>query len=191
MQALLLYDEGAVDFCGESIAKDVEKTLHDRGFEVVSHVLKKADMRPCVGCFGCWLKTPGYCVFTDDINNDLNRIFINSHTVVFISEIMYGGYSAHIKRYLDRIIPLVLPDFEKINGETHHKKRYDRYPNYLTIGYGTNVTVGEKKTFQKLLERNNLNFHSPAGASFVMGNLEEYTTAMKELALFMSKEVAI
>jgi hypothetical protein len=39
-----------------------------------------------------------------------------------------GFISSLLKNTMDRNIPLVHPHLEEVDGEAHHKKRYDKYP---------------------------------------------------------------
>lgn len=64
----------------------------------------------CRGCFGCWLKTPGECVMHDGSQHIGSRM-ARSREVWIFSKILYGGFSAEVKRILDRCIPGVLPFF--------------------------------------------------------------------------------
>ena len=89
--------------------------------------LRDMDIRYCVGCFGCWVKTPGECVSKDD-SHDIRRGIINSDLVLFASPLIMGFTSALLKKAHDKLIPLVHPYFELVQSETHHIARYDRYP---------------------------------------------------------------
>ncbi|MEG0379765.1 MAG: flavodoxin family protein, partial [Eubacterium sp.] len=45
----------------------------------------------CIGCFGCWVKSPGVCVINDGY--DLTGpAFATSEEVIIITKIQYGGY---------------------------------------------------------------------------------------------------
>lgn len=59
----------------------------------------------CVGCFGCWTKTPGRCV----IRNDAIKIYpviAKSERVLYVSRVKYGGYDSPMKTMLERAIPV-------------------------------------------------------------------------------------
>ena len=72
---------------------------------------------PCICCFKCWTKTPGYCVLPRDGGTAFPEKFWDANCVVIISRITWGGYSASVKSYLDRLIPILHPYFRKVNGE--------------------------------------------------------------------------
>ena len=77
------------------------------------------DVRYCVGCFGCWVKTPGECVSKDG-SHDIRREVINSDLVLFASPLIMGFTSALLKKAHDKLIPLIHPYFElvqKLNRE--------------------------------------------------------------------------
>ena len=85
------------------------------------------EIRPCIGCFGCWVQTPGECLI-DDAARQIAPAIIGSDLVIYLTPVTFGGYSSELKKALDRCICLILPFFTKIDGEMHHKPRYDRYP---------------------------------------------------------------
>jgi hypothetical protein len=89
--------------------------------------LREMDIRYCVGCFGCWVKTPGECVSKDG-SYDIRREVINSDLVLFASPLIMGFTSALLKKAHDKLIPLVHPYFELVQNEVHHIARYDKYP---------------------------------------------------------------
>ena len=50
---------------------------------VVEHVrLRELAIAPCTGCFGCWTRTPGECVFKD-ASRDIVRSYVCSDVVVY------------------------------------------------------------------------------------------------------------
>jgi len=96
---------------------------------VVDFKLREMKIRHCRGCFGCWVKTPGQCIYKDD-SNDICREYINSDFILFASPLVMGFTSAVLKIAMDKLIPVLHPYIELVdNKECHHEKRYDKeYP---------------------------------------------------------------
>ncbi len=97
------------------------------GHEAKELVLRDMNYSPCRGCFNCWVKTPGLCVFKDD-GDILCREFLSCDLAVITSPVIMGYPAALVKNALDRIIPLIHPHLEDAGGEVHHVKRYKKYP---------------------------------------------------------------
>ena len=106
---------------------DLTSTLKENNHEVIRFILKDADIHHCTGCFQCWMKTPGVCVF-DDASREINRAGINSDFVLWASPLVMGFPTSILKKKMDRMIPLIHPYFQIVQGETHHLPRYKRYP---------------------------------------------------------------
>lgn len=131
------------------------------GWDVESFALRELSISYCLGCFECWVKTPGICKFDDD-GRHIAGEFIRSDLAIFFTPLTFGGYSSELKKALDRIICLVSPFFKRISGEVHHKRRYERYPSLMGIGVLPQSEDDSEKIFKTLVSRNALNFHSPA-----------------------------
>ena len=142
-----------------NFAKMIEEELENRNYEVNNISLHKAEINNCTSCFECWVGTPGVCVI-DDYAQELARLFINSNLVIFLTPIVFGGYSYQLKKALDRMIPLVSPFFKKFEGEIHHKKRYKESPAILGIGIMNKFNEKKAQIFETLVKRNCINFHS-------------------------------
>ena len=100
-------------------------------------------IRPCIGCFSCWNKTPGRCVIKDGYD-DIGVLLHRADEVAVISRYTYGGFSGFVKNVFDRCIGYALPQFEVIDGETHHRKRYDEDKPYTFLFYGHGLGETEK-----------------------------------------------
>lgn len=81
----------------------------------------------CMGCWTCWVKTPGKCIFHDDMENIYSKI-VKSDMLIFASPLIDGFVSAQLKTAMDRLIPLFSPYIRIYKKECHHKKRYPHYP---------------------------------------------------------------
>ncbi|SFU32108.1 hypothetical protein SAMN04487886_100639 [Clostridium sp. DSM 8431] len=123
---------------------------------------KKENIHNCIGCFGCWVKTPGKCVIKDNYSN-MGELLSKRDELVIISECFYGGYSPFIKNILDRSISYLLPDFLIRKGEMHHKSRYKNKLKLKVYFYGDNITDLEKKTAIKLVNANSDNLNAKVG----------------------------
>ncbi len=115
-------------------------------------------IRHCIGCFGCWIKTPGKCVLKDGYDN-MGELLSKCEKLTLISQCCYGCYSPFVKNVLDRSIPWLLPFFKIKNNETHHKKRYQNTLQLAVHFYGENITTEERKTAKKLVKANCTNFY--------------------------------
>ena len=106
---------------------DLVLTLRKNNHEISHLIIKDKDIHHCAGCFKCWVQTPGMCVFDDD-SREVNRVVIYSDFVLFASPLVMGFPTSVLKKKMDRMIPLVHPYIDIIEGEMHHLPRYDRYP---------------------------------------------------------------
>ncbi|BCK01175.1 flavodoxin family protein [Anaerocolumna chitinilytica] len=114
-------------------------------------------IKPCIGCFGCWVKTPGVCVLNDKYQN-MGQLLSKCSEYIIISKCCYGSYSPFVKNIFDRSISYFLPYFNNIDGETHHKKRYDNRFSLSVLFYGNDVTEAEKETAKDLVAANSTNY---------------------------------
>ncbi len=138
---------------------ETAKKLTGNGVSVIQHSLSEKEIKSCVGCWDCWWKTPGICRHKDD-NPQILKDIINSDLVIYASPMIMGMYSALLKRFHDRTIPLVHPYIEIRSGEQHHIKRYPKYPKMGFIFENGDSTVEETENVKFILERMALNFHS-------------------------------
>ena len=152
----------------DEYVQQVGESLERTGHEVKRLTLRQMDVRSCTGCFSCWLKTPGECIITDDAGA-ICREYINSDFVLLASPIIMGFISAVIKKFLDRLIPLILPYLEIVNGEIHHSARYKEYPRLgLLIQKLPDTDDEDIELTTKIFERFAVNVKSELSFSEVM-----------------------
>ena len=180
MKVLILCDRQSEGYDGLNLAQLVQQAARLVTDDVMVTVLNGDIIKPCVGCFQCWTKTPGLCVATDDGVNGIAAQFAQSHVVIFLSRICYGGYSYDLKAFLDRFIPNISPFFDIVEGEMHHKARYKRMPCMITVGYG-DYTSDELETFSRLGERNAINFKVSKPTMLTMHRADEVDGTMRQM----------
>ncbi|MBL6971320.1 MAG: NAD(P)H-dependent oxidoreductase, partial [Desulfobacterales bacterium] len=93
------------------------------GAEIEYIKLKDMKINPCTGCFTCWTKTPGECIFQDDMT-DLRLKYRKADLIVFASPLYIFSVTGIMKNFLDRIVPNMKPYMIIDNGETRHPHRY-------------------------------------------------------------------
>ncbi|MBC8505099.1 MAG: flavodoxin family protein [Anaerolineales bacterium] len=101
--------------------------LETKGHSVVQLDLCELTLRYCIGCFGCWVKTPGVCSSQDE-SCEMRRAVIHSDFTLWAAPLRMGFPSALLKMALDKSIPLIHPYAVVDRGEAHHRPRYDHYP---------------------------------------------------------------
>ena len=96
--------------------------MREAGADVELFYTKKLKIKPCQGCFSCWVKTPGICIQRDDM--DMLRPKIGEADVLVLATPVYvDGMTGPLKNLIDRIIPNAQPFFEMRNGHIRHPGR--------------------------------------------------------------------
>jgi multimeric flavodoxin WrbA len=167
MKALVLNGSNTEKGAVNTVSDYVVDFLRINGHEVDVMSLRNEKIASCLGCFGCWLKTPGECIIKD-AGRELPRKVIRSDLVFLLTPVTFGMYSSELKKAMDRFpCPILLPFFTKINGEIHHAKRYDKYPKLVAVGVLPNPDEESESTFGTLVDRNGINLHTTAISSIV------------------------
>lgn len=168
---LLIHDLPAEQFNLQfpDMIKDMEILADDLQIIADDETINK-----CMGCFGCWVKTPGVCVIKDKYQN-MGELFSKSDEVIIISKCFYWGFSPFVKNVMDRSIAYVLPFFETRNGEMHHKSRYDHRLVMKVWLYGENITDEEKQTAEALIKANAINLACSFSQVNIVGDFKEIT----------------
>ena len=129
------------------ICEEFLKGAREAGADTDYIFLSDKTIHHCKGCFYCWKKGKGKCTIDDDMSNLLEK-FINSDIVVMATPLYVDNVSGIMKNFIDRLIPLADPHFEKdINNETRHVKRYEKYPKIVVI---SNCGFPEQSHFKVL-----------------------------------------
>ncbi|MDR1079900.1 MAG: flavodoxin family protein [Deltaproteobacteria bacterium] len=92
--------------------------------------------RPCAGCFGCWVRTPGACVARDRAAGFAGLLSRHAELTV-LSRMAFGGFSPAVKRFIDRSIAHVLHFFEIRGGVMRHAARTGAPLKLTAVFYGT------------------------------------------------------
>jgi multimeric flavodoxin WrbA len=101
--------------------------LENAGHAVTQIDLRDISLRYCVGCWGCWVKTPGQCR-SCDASLDMDRAVIQSDFTLWAAPLKMGFPAELLKTALDKHLPLIHPYVEVAYSEAHHLRRYPRSP---------------------------------------------------------------
>jgi multimeric flavodoxin WrbA len=97
----------------------------EAGAEIDLVYVDDLKVNSCLGCFTCWVKTPGQCVHKDDMA-DLLAKHQSADVIVLATPVFVDGMTSTLKAVLDRSIPLVQPFFEIRDDHCRHPPLGDR-----------------------------------------------------------------
>ena len=138
----------------------------------------KETIRHCIGCFGCWVKTPGKCVIKDSYM-DMGERLSKCSELIFVSACTYGGFSPFVQNVLDRSIPYISPYFTIINNEMHHEARYDNKIKVSAYFYGVeDISDKEKEIARGLVHARALNLHMDVSEICFLNTITEVKEAL-------------
>lgn len=102
--------------------------------------INEQNLHECTGCFSCWGKTPGVCIFQDDMAGLLQKI-LWADVIVLSFPLYCFSLPAGLKNFIDRQLPLDLPFMEPGAEGGSHPTRYPmedkRYVLISTCGFYT------------------------------------------------------
>ncbi len=102
--------------------------------------VSKLEIKPCLGCFSCWNKTPGACVLRDDMTAVLADM-LWADVILWSFPLYYFSVPGGLKNLVDRQLPMVLPFMQADTEFGGHPTRYDmsgkRHVVISTCGFYT------------------------------------------------------
>ena len=87
----------------------------------------RMDIKPCLGCFSCWNRTPGKCCIEDDMAQVIQDLLWADITI-WSFPLYYFTVPGALKNLIDRQLPMNLPFMEEQEGQVGnggHPSRYD------------------------------------------------------------------
>lgn len=102
------------------------------GAKVETFKLKDYKIAHCTGCYTCWTKTPGECIFKDDMTM-LRAKYRSADLVVFASPLYIFNVTGIMKDFMDRLLPIMKPYM--LLDKQGHIKHPDRYPEKGEQGF--------------------------------------------------------
>jgi multimeric flavodoxin WrbA len=167
MKAIILDGSNSGDVISKQISEMLIEQLESQGWETENVVIRDKKIGVCAGYFYCWIRSPGICNINDD-NRIIAEAVIASDLVVYLTPITFGGYSSKLKGMVDHLIQNISPHFTTINGETHHKKRYSKYPDFVVVGWMDSPDISVEMIFKYLVRRNAINFYAEKAISAIV-----------------------
>jgi multimeric flavodoxin WrbA len=107
---------------GARRAGAVAETLYLRNYKI-NH---------CLGCYSCWLQTPGKCVQKDAMTDALFDHYLQADLVVLASPIYHATMNARMKIFVERTMPMVDPlkAMPEAGGVPH---RFEKMPKVVAL----------------------------------------------------------
>ena len=120
--------------------------------------LTQMGIKDCTGCWTCWWKTPGRCIYKD--LDEFYHEYITADKAVYFAKVKKGFVSGNLKSLFDRMIPLYLPYVTYTTGESMHGTRYERYPDIEFYYEGEFEDEEDRQIFEDYVNRVFYQFHS-------------------------------
>ena len=94
--------------------------------------LRNYKIKHCLGCYSCWLQTPGKCVQQDDMTGTLFNRYLEADLVVLASPIYHATMNARMKLFVERTMPMVDPlkEAPETGGVGH---RFEKMPKLVAL----------------------------------------------------------
>jgi putative NADPH-quinone reductase/putative sterol carrier protein len=154
MKILLLHSNPRKQGYTHHITGLVVKGAREAGATVTDVDLTDARIHPCVGCYRCWLTTPGVCRFKDDMTGII-KLWRDTDMVLFSSPLYSYSVSTHLKQFLDRTLCMTKEGFvETATGGVRNTIRTpETWPKkmaYILVGAfrGEENFDGARRTLQ-------------------------------------------
>lgn len=109
----------------EVLLKPFLKGCEEEGAEIETIYLKDKNINHCRGCFTCWTKTPGKCIYKDDMEEILEKV-IEADIMVYATPLYIYTVTGLMKDFMDRKLPLAKRDIIKVGNQYAHPKRYEK-----------------------------------------------------------------
>lgn len=181
--------------------------------EVREWTVSQQNIKPCLGCFSCWNKTPGKCCIQDDMATVMEDL-LWADVILWSFPLYYFSVPGPLKNLIDRQLPMVLPFMAADTASGGHPSRYDMsgkrhvvistcgfytakgnydgvtaiFDHYCGKGNYTSIFCGQGELFRvkELSQRTDeyLSFVKDAGREFENGGISRETRDKLEALLY-------
>ena len=110
----------------------LSSSLTNLGHEPFMFKLRDMKINNCIGCYSCWLKTPGICMHKDNYPEIL-KLYLKSDIALFSSPLIMGFVSALLKKVQERLLPISHPFLKVVDNRMQHIQRYKKYPSIALL----------------------------------------------------------
>lgn len=137
---------------------ELSSFFNSRKEEVFYFQLKNKRVLACRACGSCGFKSPGRCIFDDDVHEILWAI-ARADKIIMLTPVRFGGYNSCLKKVVDKFALLVLPSYTVKQGHLLHPLRYGK-KDLIAIDYLDHDSKQKEESFKRLVEHNALNMQS-------------------------------
>lgn len=149
---------------------DLLQNIKEKYADATIYNTYEMNIKHCIGCNFCWLKTPGICTIKDDYEILLKEILVSDEVVV-IADTKLGFITADAKKMFDRLMPLATMYLQFTDGQMRHISRYDKHLKIALFYQGE----GDKEYLNYWLQR--------AAINMEWESLGAYDTSIEKEAL--------
>ncbi len=132
------------------VGAGLRDALKSLGAEVDYVSLEDVRVDPCFNCGSCTGKRYGKCVSRDDGDWIYGKI-LRGDALVVVTPILFGGYSARMKRVIDKFGLLMDPHYFLVNGEMTKGGFIGRTFRYFALGVAERADADEAEAFKALV----------------------------------------
>ena len=123
--------------------------MKEAGAKVDLYYTEDLEINSCKGDYHCWFKTPGRCMYDDDMTWLLEKM--NNMDIMVIGSPVYNwGITGPMKILLDRMIARVQPFVETRDGLMLHTMREGSKPHHQVV-FVSNCGLWEMDHFDPIL----------------------------------------
>jgi multimeric flavodoxin WrbA/putative sterol carrier protein len=176
------------------------------GANVEYFKLKDYNIKECTGCYTCWTKSPGKCIFDNKKVGDdmamLRQKYREADLVVFASPLYIFNVSGILKTFMDRLLPVLQPYMLlNDNGNIMHP---DRFPGkgeqgfiifsaagFPDVAHNFDGLTGMFRAWNTHNENTHLmgEFYMPASEMIVQPVYEARKELIKDLCIEAGKQI--
>lgn len=98
------------------------------GAETELHHVRKLDLHNCIGCYSCWVRTPGTCIHRDQMDELLRGSHSQADLIVFGTPLYHFSMTATMKTFIDRTLPRHEPWLIEDPAYSHLTTHPERLP---------------------------------------------------------------
>jgi putative NADPH-quinone reductase len=97
--------------------------------------VRKLDLKPCIGCFTCWVRTSGECIHDDAMDEPIKRVE-EADLLIYGTPLYHFTMSGIMKTFIDRTLPVFEPwliPHPTMPGMTGHPRRHPKSRQMMLV----------------------------------------------------------